>query len=167
LTQSSQSRSPLTTAGGHVKIRFDLDQDESGYPPVRIENLWAVPLGSGTFQIDNIPFFVCGVSCEDIVAARADAEGTLRYAGLVRMGGHSTVRTILYDQPSNKTTLTERTQRLRAHLKSLGCWTEQSHIPGLVSVDIPANVNLEAVRQFLQKGLDDSAWDYEEATIAQ
>src|SRR3546814_1508119 len=53
----------------HVKIRFPLEQDESGYPPETSETMWAVPLGNGRYRLDNIPFYAKLVSDGDVVAA--------------------------------------------------------------------------------------------------
>lgn len=46
---------PLTEH--RVKILFELEQDEDGYPPASTETLWASRAGDGLFKIDNIPFF--------------------------------------------------------------------------------------------------------------
>jgi hypothetical protein len=168
---SSQSKSfpgrvPLQPGGEHVKIRFDLLQDGSGYPPVGVEYLWAVPLENGRYRIDNIPFFVLGVSCEDIVNAQEDQTGMLRFVSLASEGGHSTVRLILFDITEGDAPLSDRTQQLREKLRHLGCPSEQSHIPGLFSVDIPPSVNFIEIRTLLQQGASDDLWDYEEATVA-
>jgi hypothetical protein len=125
-----------------------------------------LPLGSNQYRIDNIPFFVFGVSYDDVVVAQPDEAQLLRYVGLAKENGHSTVRVILYDSSTDNEPLAERTRQLRAQMKSLGCSSEQSHIPGLVSVDVPPNVNFEVVRTRLQRGADDELWDYEEATVA-
>jgi hypothetical protein len=46
----------MNARGGdqYVKVLFDLEQDEDGYPPAAAETLWAVQVGDGLFQIDNI-----------------------------------------------------------------------------------------------------------------
>jgi hypothetical protein len=150
----------------HVKIRFEIQQDENGYPPVSVEYLWAVPLERGQYRIDNVPFFVLGVSCDDIVNAQKDQSGMLQFVSLASEGGHSTVRLILFENTRDDAPLSERTKQLREKLRCLGCSTEQSHIPGLFSVDIPQSVSFLEVRTLLQQGASDDLWDYEEATIA-
>ncbi len=58
-----------------VKVFFELQQDEDGYPPVTCESLWATPVGNGLYRFDNIPFFARGVAYEDVVSAvRRDAK---------------------------------------------------------------------------------------------
>jgi hypothetical protein len=118
------------------------------------------------YRIDNIPFFVLGVSNDDVVVAQPDEVQVLRYVSLAKENGHSTVRVILYDSTPDNKPLAERTRRLREQMRLIGCPSEQSHIPGLISVDVPPNVHFEAVRALLESGAERELWDYEEATIA-
>ena len=148
-----------------VKIRFDLVQNADGYPPAKTEYLWALELGNGPYQIDNIPFFVIVVSCFDVVSAVKDSEGVLCGDHLLEEKGHSTIRVILLDHPGADSIET-RSKELRSALKVRGCSTEQSHISGLISADIPPEVDFQNLRSFLQKGSDDGLWDFEEAAIA-
>ncbi len=38
-------------------------------PVVGYENIWATPLGDGTYRLENPPFFVYDVSFDDVVSA--------------------------------------------------------------------------------------------------
>jgi len=78
----------------YVKVLFDLEQDEDGYPPAAAETLWAVRVGDRLFQIDNIPFFVRGIAVNDIVSATPE-EGVFRYKEVVQPSGHGTIRLIV------------------------------------------------------------------------
>lgn len=140
----------------HVKIKFPLEQKDD-YPPYDVESLWAVPLGDGTYRIDNIPFFVRGVSSEDVVAVN-EQDGELYYGGLVSEGGHSTVRVLIAKK--------DETEDIRAELRAKGCSSEGTGIPGLIAVDVPASVNYHDVREFLDKGEQTGRWEYEEGCVA-
>lgn len=59
----------------HVKILFELVQDEDGYPPVGVEGMWGAPLANGNALLDNIPFYARGVSSGDEVRTRTDSDG--------------------------------------------------------------------------------------------
>jgi hypothetical protein len=61
-----------------VKIRFDLDQDDSGWPPAESEGLWAAAVGPNRFRLDNTPWFVRGVAADDIVEAAPDRHPPVR-----------------------------------------------------------------------------------------
>ena len=158
-------RQPATLGTSHVRILFALVQDDQGYPPATSETLWALPIRGSRYRLDNIPFFVCGVSCFDIVDASADESGFLRFGGLVESAGHSTIRVIFYDQKDQSLSIPERVAELRNGLRSLGCSSEVSHIPGLISVDVPPEVPLRVVKSVLEDGVALGYWDYEEATV--
>jgi hypothetical protein len=163
---SSPSRIPLNAAGEHTRIRFDLEQDDSGCPPADSEMMWAVLVGDEQYRLDNIPFFICGVSYCDVVTAYKGTDGLHRFKDLVRESGHSTLRIILHEKQSKKESLDDRVKVLRDRLKLLGCSSEKSHITGLISVDVPPEVSLASIRDFLDKGTKQDLWGYEEATIA-
>jgi hypothetical protein len=141
----------------YVKIFFELEQDEDGYPPASVESLWARPVGEGLFKIDNIPFFATGVAVDDVVAAIPDG-GMLQYKDVVQPSGHSTLRIIVYEE--------SQAAEVRALFKRMGCSTELSHIPGLIAVDVPPSVSLESLRRVLDEGRSQGRWDYEEACLA-
>jgi hypothetical protein len=64
----------------HVKVHFQLEVDENGWPPASVESLWTVDLGDGTVRLDNTPWFVRGVASDDILRVEIDDEG-VRWAG--------------------------------------------------------------------------------------
>jgi hypothetical protein len=141
----------------YVKIFFELEQDEDGYPPASVESLWALPVGAGLFKLDNIPFFATGVAVDDIISAEEEG-GVLRYKEVVRPSAHSTLRVIVYDEAE--------VAQVRSRFKEMGCSTELSHIPGLIAIDVPPTVSLEALKPILEEGRAQERWDYEEACLA-
>ena len=142
----------------HVKIFFNLEQDEDGYPPASVESLWALPVGEGLFKIDNIPFFATGIAVDDIVSATLEGE-VLQYSDVVQPSGHSTLRVIVYDE--------SQVAEVRALFKQMGCSTELSHIPGLIAIDVPPSVSLDVLKPVLDEGRAKDRWDYEEACLAE
>lgn len=142
----------------HVKILFELERDEEGYPPASAETLWAIKAGDGLFKIDNIPFFVLGIAVDDIVSAVPE-EGAFRFKEVVHPSGHSTVRVVVYE-PSD-------VSAARELFKQLGCSTEQSHLPRLFAIDVPPSVSLDTLREVLDAGKRQDRWGYEEACLAE
>ena len=68
-----------------VKVYFLFsEQDRAG--GVEAESLWAEAVGDRKFRIDNLPFYVYGVSLGDIVVARL-IEGRLVFDEVVARGG--------------------------------------------------------------------------------
>lgn len=138
------------------RIFFRLQKDETGYPPDDWESLWASEIEMGLYSIDNIPFFVRGISWGDIVSAEPK-QGELRFKQLERQSGHSVLRIIVYD--------VSEVEDLRKDLQHLECDTEKSHVPGLIAVDVPSTVSLDEVIEFLKEGEKQDRWDYEEGSI--
>ena len=140
-----------------VKVVVKLEKDEEDYPPVDYESLWALPVGEGLFQIDDVPFFARGIAYGDIASATVEQQ-ELRFREVVRPSGHSTLRLIIYDEKD--------TPSVKELLNNMGCSIEQSHIPGLISVDVPPSVSLVELRKNLDEGEAQERWGYEEACLA-
>jgi hypothetical protein len=147
-----------TESDQHVKILFSLEQDDDGYPPVSAETLWAIKVGEGLFRIDNIPFFVTDIAVGDVVSAEKD-EGMLCYKEVVQTSGHSTYRVVVYNH--------DEVSEVRGIFKQLGCSTEQSHLRGLIAIDVPASVPRDELKRVLDSGREQDRWDYEEGCLAQ
>ena len=145
-------------SGAHVRILFELEQDEDGYPPASAETLWAIEVGEGLFKIDNVPFFVLGIAVEDVVSAVPE-EGVFRFKEVVQSSGHSTLRVVVYD-PAD-------VPAVHALFKEMGCSTEQSHLPRLVAIDVPPSVPLDELKRVLESGSEQERWGYEEACLAE
>lgn len=80
--------------GPYVKVHFRLEIEDDR-PPASVESLWAVDQGDGTARLDNIPWFVRGIACGDVVATAPDEEG-VRWAGeVVRRSENCTIRLIV------------------------------------------------------------------------
>ncbi|MCH8963512.1 MAG: DUF4265 domain-containing protein [Planctomycetes bacterium] len=87
----------------HRKLTFYVEQDEDGWPADQIETLWAREAGEGLYVIDNIPFFVRGVSWGDIVSVE-QSSNELLFKEVVRSAGHCTIRIIFLDSSAKDET---------------------------------------------------------------
>nr|WP_303828264.1 DUF4265 domain-containing protein [Asticcacaulis taihuensis] len=141
-----------------IRITFKLERDEEGYPPNDYETLWAEPLEGQLFRIDNAPFFVKGISSDDIVSVVSDGNVTY-FDKLIRPSENSTVRIVFYNKFEK--------DNIVSHLKYIGCYTEQSHIDSLVSVEIPNNISFNEVMDYIKMWYDKDVLDYEESAIRQ
>ena len=103
----------------YVKILFRLTKDEDGYPPIEWETLWAVREGDNLYRIDNIPFYVKGISANDIVTVRK-TDGELHFDKLIKQQGHSTVRLLVIDMSDGDE------GRIIDKVRSLGCEVERT-----------------------------------------
>lgn len=132
-----------------VQIRFQIENEDLADGEV----LWAVPGATG-FQLDNVPLLVFGLSLGDLVEGRDSADG-LHFARVVGRGGHSTYRLMLED-PEHAPT-----QELFHRVVDLGCGYEQLSVR-YRAIDVPPEVDVYAVYDLLQQGLDQGLWTFEE-----
>ena len=117
-----------------AKIAFS---DEDG----NVETLWAVDLGENRYRLDSSPWYQYRVSWRDVVVAQPDSGGQLCFAGVVEKSGHRTIRVLFEEQ-------TEKNNPILSGLMNLGCTFEGAYSK-LFAIDIPPEVDLERVRQFL------------------
>jgi hypothetical protein len=146
-----------------VKVRFSLARNED-WPPVESEGLWAMPLGSDRFRIDNTPWFVPNLAAEDIVEALAGSDGVLWATRKITHGGRLVVRVI----PFRNGPLNGDLQAVLDAFASLGVSGEGAG-PAyqLVALDIAPDADLPAIVSRLWQGRDDGSWDYDEGCVTE
>ena len=140
------------------KVLFRVPADDG---TARVETLWATALGNDEYKLDNSPFYAYSVSWEDTVYAPIDpSEGRPTFMRVVKKSGRRTIR-IKFDPPVQDGN--ESDQVLQG-LVALGCSYEGAN-RSYMSIDIPQEVNLERVRQYL---IDEGAqWEHADPTYEQ
>jgi len=139
-----------------AKVRFILDESDAAMG-VEAENLWARRLGEDMFKIDNIPFYVYGISNEDIVSAVRNGL-VFDFQNVIRRGGHSTYRVLLtqlagFEGDAWKTRWPQ--------LEALGCRCEVAR-KRWIAIDVPKVSNADDVYALLEKGRNDGVWSIDE-----
>jgi hypothetical protein len=135
-----------------AKIVFNLPES---HVSVSTESLWAEPLGAGLYRLRNVPFYMYGVSEQDIVRAEEN-EGRLVVTGIVDRGGHSTYRIFLPERTSE-----EEFSKDWISLRELGCTYERA-TRRLIAIDVPPHADVYAVYEALESGERDRLWEFEE-----
>lgn len=138
----------------HVKILFEVENEDG---TTDIEGVWAVPDGTG-YRLDNIPFYAREVAVHDVVGATPDPDGALRFEGLQRASGHSTIR-LWFEKEDG-------VQAARDHLRGLGCPSELD-LSRLVAVDVPPTVSYATIRAYLDGQQASGVFEYEEGCLGQ
>jgi hypothetical protein len=142
-----------------VKIFFRLKQDEDGYPEVSAESVWAKPTGVvDEYIVDNIPFFIREATIGDTLKAHIE-EGVLWFDSLRQQSGNSLIRIVLFDNSLK--------EKISDKLDAMGCSTEYSKDHNLLAVNIPAEVDLIDVQDYLQSEADIGNIDFEEPILRQ
>ena len=147
------------TLNDRVKVRFEVSPD--GHTQVKTESLWAESVGDGRFRILNSPFFLFGISAEDVVAVKLTKDG-LTYERVISRGGHSTYRVYLQGGRSIED------PEFRAHWEPIaleGATFENAN-GYFIAVDIPPDKNVAAIYKLLALGEDDRIWAFEEVYYA-
>jgi hypothetical protein len=142
-----------------VKIFFQMQQDEDGYPPITVESVWAKPAPtSGEYVLENIPFFFREATFEDTVKVREE-NGQLWFDGLANHSSNSLVRIVFHDR--------ECEPRIEQELAKLGCEVEYFEQYNLLAVSIPGDIKLSDVQAYLASEADAGTIGYEEPILRQ
>lgn len=147
---------PSAAAPELKKIHFALPADDQALG-VEAENLWAAALGSNEYRIDNIPFYVYGISLNDVVRAE-ETKSRLVFGEVVSRSGHSTYRVLIRDSAGINSASFKG--RWRA-LEELGCTCEIAK-RRWVAIDVPPEADVFSIYRFLEAGEEQGIWTFEE-----
>lgn len=153
--QQMQKRKLVT----EVKINFRLTQVD-GYPPVATESVWAHSTDTvNEYVIDNIPFFAPFATLGDRITSLMDEDGALWYEATADRSDNSLIRAVLF--------VSERLGEVRTALRDRGCDVETLKSHDLLAVNIPRDVPLVDVQDYLSTMASQDVLDYEEAILRQ
>ncbi|HSX68933.1 DUF4265 domain-containing protein [Nocardioides sp.] len=138
----------------HVLIA--LERDEDGYPPVDAEELDAVDLGGGRFELVSAPAFAYGIAPGDVLRAEEREDG-IWAVEVVCSSANWLARVIPRAGAS--------TAPAAAEFGRLGCITRESPF-GLVTVVVPPKVPALPILRRLYEGQDDSEEWYFDLGVA-
>lgn len=135
-----------------VKVLFHPNDDHYTTP----ETLWAKPLGDGTYQLRNTPFYFYGASFEDVVRAAPASDGMLEFQEVVERSGSSTYRIMVREGVEQ-----EQFDSFWQPLGEIGCSLERAK-GRFYAVDVPPGADLDQATALFTKGEADGIWDWEE-----
>ena len=142
-----------------AKVVFELEKGEF---PYSTESVWAERISGNRFRLLNSPFFVFGVSCEDVVEAEPHGH-IYRFVRVLQRSGRSTYRIIL--QGERTINDAEFLQRWQA-FQDAGC-TYESANDKYISIDMPPTADVHLLYQLLQDGENMGVCVFEEGHYAQ
>ena len=135
-----------------VKVWFDLEND---WHEQETESLWAIRSNNNTFEIENVPFYVKGVSFRDIISAKK-TDDRLIFESVLFKSGHSTYRIILNSNVGEDAFLNYWNS-----LEKIGCTYEKAWI-GFYAIDVPSTTDIYEAYKLLEFGEKNDIWDFEE-----
>ncbi|MGH9795013.1 MAG: DUF4265 domain-containing protein, partial [Candidatus Acidiferrales bacterium] len=125
------------------------------------ECLWGEPMGSGTYLLKNVPFFIDNVSWGDCVSA-VEREGVLYFVRVVARGGHSTFRIAAKLGRFHPPVLERLDKLVREHKCLIEGVTDR-----LVALSVPPSADLEDVGTILEECEARGLWDFDVARLYQ
>jgi len=149
----------MQPSGRRIRVFVRLPRESDGWPPVAVETVWVEPLANGLARVDNVPFFIQGVSLDDVVELRPAADGPtdLELHRVVTQMGHQTIRVVGFAEG--------QTERAKRALHQLGCVVESAGVYELVAVDIPPDTDDEPVFAWLEQHTEQGLIDFEEGAV--
>jgi len=122
----------------YIKATYHLNQDDDGY------------------ELDNIPFFVYGVSKGDVLAFQKNKDEFVA-SSVLKNNGHSTMRMYM--------NVEHRKNAVIYALQLLGGFTNSAVTSPLFSLDIPPEISFAAIDRFLKEKMNEGILDYEDACL--
>jgi len=120
------------------KLGFHLAVEDE-WPPYEVEHIWTEQVG-GLFRIKNYPFFLKGVSYDDLISAQVGPDDYVDQWVLVAPSTNSLVWII----DENETDIGER-------LIAAGCDVERDDHYGLISANVPAGTDRQRLDGILKE----------------
>lgn len=136
-----------------TKVRFKLPDDSVHQSET--EGIWVEYLGDNKYRISNIPFYVYGVSYDDIVEAE-EQDGQLFYAKTVSKSGNNTFRLIIEKGVSEETFK----EYVKNHL--LPYATYEKGLYNLYSFNVDYGIDVKAFVRELDRGEALGLFEYED-----
>lgn len=153
-----------STDQGLVHVVFPLEVDASGWPPVSVERVWAEPLGGDRYRIDNAPWFATGVAAGDVVRAVPPEPGSWPvFVESIEWSGNCTIRVI----PLEGGALAGDLRAVLDAFAPFGVTGEGAGRWPIVSLTVPAEADIAAVKRLLDEGERVGTWSYEEGCVGE
>jgi len=141
-------------------ISFSLNIEEDGWPPISVEVLHGKLLGPNRAKIENTPFFIEGISLDDVVeVVRHKETGKFKFKNLLEPCGNKALSIIL----SNWDMKNEVTEFLRSH----NCFVEfgEFGVTKMLAVGIFPNTDYSIISKYLDQKEKNGSISYAELCI--
>jgi hypothetical protein len=139
-----------------VEVHVPVEPNDSGYPPLKEERLWCIPQDSGTYLVDNIPFYATDISLGDEIRA-AKQNGELWFQAIVNPSKNTTVHVFARRESFGPVII--------PRMRSFGGLTEKMEGSDLVAVSFPPTADLAGALAFLDKESAAGNLAFEESAV--
>jgi hypothetical protein len=111
-------------------------------------------MSKGRYRIESIPFFIYGVSLNDVIEASPNDDGRLQFRSVLKPSGNRTLRA----RSDEFAKSTAKRKRTIAGLKGLGCDVEELR-SRVLAISVRPVLDLKAVTDYLTNDAKVS-WEY-------
>lgn len=143
----------------NVKVHFQLEIEEDGFPPISVETLNGILKTDGFVTLDNTPFFALNVALGDMVLCEQlrNTDG-LWFKAVVEQSNNLALSVIYLDDVEDL---------VYDFLTSLGCYCEYGEFGqmAMLAVCVFPNIEYNRVKSFLDKHESAGALSYAELCI--
>lgn len=130
-------------------LNFNLDVDANGWPPAAIDSVPVEVVGL-THRVLVSPFFVKGLSVNDVIECKFDEDGNVDQFFVLKKSSRSTIW------------LAEKVhcewQDAKATLLKLGCSVETLMQWNICAIDLPEEISLDTFDRIMKPVLDAGAF---------
>ena len=136
----------LRSERNEVKVRFELEVLENGFPPVGVETLHARLVDTNTVELDNTPFFAKGVAVGDLLrCSKTKQDHIVQFEGVLSPSGNKSISIIFIHDD-----IKEETYQF---FKSNDCYCEYGEFGGfnMLAVSINQTIDYSKLAFYLGK----------------
>ncbi|MEZ5347361.1 MAG: DUF4265 domain-containing protein [Pyrinomonadaceae bacterium] len=144
----------------YVKVRFELEILEDGFPPVGVETLNGQLIDNDLVKLDNTPFFATGVAVGDLLnCSKTKIESIYQFETLVSSSGYKSISIIFVDDSCKES--------IYQHLKACGCYCEYGEFDGFNMLAVSAGKDLDynGILSYLNEYEDSGRISYAELCV--
>ena len=132
--------------GSEVKVRFELEILEDGFPPIGVETLNATMIDENIVELDNTPFFAKSVAAGDLLkVSKTSSEHILQFESVLSRRGNKSIAIIFIDDTCK--------EDVYQYFKSHGCYCEygEFHDFNMLAVSIESGLDYSKLAPYLDE----------------
>ena len=118
------------------------------------ESLWGKRYDDPYFQVQSIPFYLKGISYNDIISVQI-INGMYNFDKVISVSGHSNYRVYIKNEND------EGFKKYWQPLENIGCSYENANSK-LFAIDVPPKTDIDKVYELLETGEKENFWEFEE-----
>ena len=145
---------------GLVKVDFELQIEEDGFPPINVETLNGIMQRDGFIKLDNTPFFAVSVAANDIIeCVKIDGKNNFQFVKVVKESGYKALSIIFLNQNIE--------EEIYQYFKKQNCYCEYGEFEGfnMLAVSIGLDVDYDLVSSYLNSYESEEKLSYAELCL--